>query len=172
MVPNINELLGYTLDNNASDLHLSVGSVPMVRVHGEMQKLQLPTMDKKTMESIMVEVLNENQIERFMKNLEIDFSAKLQDRGRFRVNFFHQLSGYSAVFRAIPTVVLSSEELGVPPLLNQLAMKDRGLILLTGPTGSGKSTTLAAMIDHVNEKNNNNLFDRNFYPDNTGSSSG
>jgi twitching motility protein PilT len=151
MATNINELLGYTLDNDASDLHLSVGSVPMVRIHGEMQKLQLPIMDKETMENIMEEVLNENQQQRFIENLEIDFSAKLQNRGRFRVNFFHQLNGYSAVFRAIPTAVLSSEELGVPPLLNQLVMKDRGLILLTGPTGSGKSTTLAAMLDHVNE---------------------
>ena len=157
MATNINELLGYTLDNNASDLHLSVGSVPMVRIHGDMQKLQLPIMDKETMESIMKEVLNENQQQRFIENLEIDFSAKLQDRGRFRVNFFHQLNGYSAVFRAIPTVVLSSEELGVPPLLNQLVMKDRGLILLTGPTGSGKSTTLAAMVDYVNERKNSHI---------------
>ena len=111
MVTNINELLGYTLDNNASDLHLSVGSVPMVRIHGEMQKLQLPVLDQEVMKKIMLEVLNDNQQKRFLDNLEIDFSAKLQDRGRFRVNFFHQLNGYSAVFRAIPTVVLSSEEL-------------------------------------------------------------
>lgn len=150
-------MLSYTLENNASDLHLSVGSVPMVRIHGEMQKLQLPEMDQAAMDKIMMEVLNENQQERFAENLEIDFSTALEDKGRFRVNFFNQINGYSAVFRAIPSVVLSTEELNVPPILNQLAMKEKGLILLTGPTGSGKSTTLAAMIDYVNDRSQRHI---------------
>ena len=126
----IKDMLGYALDTEASDLHLSVGSIPMVRIHGEMKKLQLPEMDDATMESIKNEVMNENQIHIFDEKLEIDFSTALENRGRFRVNFFNQINGVSAVFRAIPTVIKSSEELGVPPIINQLAMKDKGLVLL------------------------------------------
>jgi twitching motility protein PilT len=150
----INDLLGYALDSGASDLHLSVGSIPMVRIDGIMQKLKLPITDMPVMEKIRDEVLNENQRNIFKKDLEIDFSVKLGDRGRFRVNFFRQIDGISAVFRSIPSVILSSEELGIPPIVNQLAMKEKGLILLTGPTGSGKSTTLAAMVDYINEHKN------------------
>ena len=148
---NINELLKYSLDSGASDLHLSVGSTPMVRIHGVMKKLQLPSMDLPTMEKIRDDVLNDNQKKIFKEKLEIDFSTALGNEGRFRVNFFNQINGLSAVFRTIPSDIKSSEELGIPPLMNQLAMKEKGLVLLTGPTGSGKSTTLAAMIDHVNE---------------------
>tara|TARA_Y100000996_G_scaffold269258_1_gene211964 strand:- start:1535 stop:2590 length:1056 start_codon:yes stop_codon:yes gene_type:complete len=148
---NINELLKYSLDSGASDLHLSVGSIPMVRIHGIMKKLQLPSMDLSTMEKIRDDVLNDNQKKIFKEKLEIDFSTALGNEGRFRVNFFNQINGLSAVFRTIPSDIKSSEELGIPPLMNQLAMKEKGLVLLTGPTGSGKSTTLAAMIDHVNE---------------------
>ena len=148
---NINELLKYSLDSGASDLHLSVGSIPMVRIHGLMKKLQLPSMDLPTMEKIRDDVLNDNQKKIFKEKLEIDFSTALGNEGRFRVNFFNQINGLSAVFRTIPSDIKSSEELGIPPLMNQLAMKEKGLVLLTGPTGSGKSTTLAAMIDHVNE---------------------
>jgi len=148
---NIKELLKYSLDSGASDLHLSVGSVPMVRIHGVMQKLQLPKMDIDTMVKIKNDVLNENQKEIFKEKLEIDFSTALEDKGRFRVNFFNQINGISAVFRTIPSTIKSTEELGIPPIMNQLSMKQKGLILLTGPTGSGKSTTLAAMIDYINE---------------------
>jgi len=148
---NINELLKYSLDSGASDLHLSVGSIPMVRIHGIMKKLQLPSMELSTMEKIRDDVLNDNQKRIFNEKLEIDFSTALGNEGRFRVNFFNQINGLSAVFRTIPSDIKSSEELGIPPLMNQLAMKEKGLVLLTGPTGSGKSTTLAAMIDHVNE---------------------
>ena len=148
---NIKELLKYSLDSGASDLHLSVGSIPMVRIHGIMKKLQLPSMDIEVMKKIRDDVLNDNQKKIFNERLEIDFSTALEDEGRFRVNFFNQINGLSAVFRTIPSDIKSSEELGIPPLMNQLAMKEKGLVLLTGPTGSGKSTTLAAMIDHVNE---------------------
>jgi twitching motility protein PilT len=147
----INELLKYSLESGASDLHLSVGSIPMVRIHGIMKKLKLPELDSSTMLKIKDDVLNDNQKQIFEKKLEIDFSTALEDKGRFRVNFFNQINGMSAVFRTIPSEIKSTEELGIPPIMNQLAMKEKGLILLTGPTGSGKSTTLAAMIDHVNE---------------------
>ena len=147
----IERMLNYALESGASDLHLSTGSIPMVRIHGDMKKLQLPEMDNDSMSDIAKEVLNDNQQSIFKENLEIDFSTELKGKGRFRVNFFQQLNGVSAVFRTIPSVIKSAEELGIPPILNQLAELDRGLVLMTGPTGSGKSTTLAAMIDHIND---------------------
>ena len=147
----IERMLNYALESGASDLHLSTGSIPMVRIHGDMKKLQLPEMDNDSMSEIAKEVLNENQQNIFKEKLEIDFSTELRGKGRFRVNFFQQLNGISAVFRTIPSVIKSAEELGIPPILNQLSELDRGLVLMTGPTGSGKSTTLAAMIDHINE---------------------
>ena len=153
----IKDLLGYALESGSSDLHLSVGSYPMVRINGEMKKLQLPVMDLETMESIRNDVLNSNQKKRFEENLEIDFSTSLENKGRFRVNFFNQINGLSAVFRTIPSLIKNGEELGIPPIMNKLALKDRGLILLTGPTGSGKSTTLAAMIDHINENKSKHI---------------
>ena len=132
-------------------MHLSVGSIPMVRIHGTMKKLQLPVLDIETMIEIKDQVLDENQKKIFEEKLEIDFSTALEDKGRFRVNFFNQINGMSAVFRTIPSEIKSTDELGIPPIMNQLSMKEKGLILLTGPTGSGKSTTLAAMIDYINE---------------------
>ena len=147
----INELLEYSMKSGASDLHLSVGSIPMVRIHGVMNKLQLPKIDIETMESIKKDILDSNQQKAFEDKLEIDLSYSLKDLGRFRVNFFKQINGLSAVFRTIPSSIKSSEELGIAPIVNQLALKEKGLVLLTGPTGSGKSTTLAAMIDHINE---------------------
>jgi twitching motility protein PilT len=154
---NIQQLLGYALESGASDLHLSSGSIPMVRIHGEMKKLQLSEMNDEVMRTILNEILNDNQKETFNEKLEIDFSTSLEGRGRFRVNFFQQLKGLAAVFRTIPEAILSIEELGVPPLLSQLVEKEKGLILMTGPTGSGKSTTLAAMIDHLNDTENKHI---------------
>ena len=157
MSTSINQMLSYALDVGASDLHLSVGSIPMVRIHGEMKKLQLPVLTIDSMISIKDDILNTNQKELFNERLEIDFSTALKDKGRFRVNFFNQINGISAVFRAIPSEIKSCQELGVPPIMNQLALKQKGLVLLTGPTGSGKSTTLAAMIDHVNENTSKHI---------------
>ena len=151
MKASIEQMLQYTLDAGASDLHLSVGSIPMVRIHGDMKKLQLPKLELSVMMEIKDSILNSNQKKLFEERLEIDFSTALEGKGRFRVNFFHQINGMSAVFRAIPSDIKSCEELGIPPIMNQLSMKEKGLVLLTGPTGSGKSTTLAAMIDHINE---------------------
>lgn len=147
----IDQLLKYSLDSGASDLHLSVGSIPRIRIHGEMHKLKLPPLDDENMLGIMNDVMSDNQERIFKENLEIDFSTALEGHGRFRVNFFHQMDGIGGVFRTIPTEILSVDELGLSPFLNQLAMKNRGLILLTGPTGSGKSTTLAAMMDYLND---------------------
>jgi twitching motility protein PilT len=147
----IYDLLRFAVDQNASDLHLSTGSIPMIRVHGRMRKLNLPRMDHATLERIAQTVLNREQIERFQEMKEIDFSAKLEDIARFRVNFFQQINGYGAVFRTIPSEIRSFEELGLPEVMRDLADRDRGLVLLTGPTGSGKTTTLATMVDWINE---------------------
>ena len=154
---NINELLEYSLNSGASDLHLSVGSIPMVRIHGIMNKLQMPLMDIDSMEKIKNDILSENQKKIFNDKLEIDLSYAIKNKGRFRVNIFRQINGLSAVFRTIPANIKSSDELGIAPIVNQLAMKEKGLIILTGPTGSGKSTTLAAMIDHINENRNSHI---------------
>ena len=148
---NIDKLLNYALESGASDLHLSVGSKPMVRINGTIKSLNLDVLTQDSMISILPQVMDDDQMKKFEENKEIDFSAKLDGKGRFRVNFFNQLNGLAGVFRTIPEVIRSFEELGIPPVLKELTLKDRGLILLTGPTGSGKSTTLATMVNHINE---------------------
>ncbi len=147
---NLNELLSYAVDSGASDLHLSVGSIPMVRINGTMETMNIEVLKQEDMESIIPQVLDQGQQKIFKENKEIDFSSSLEGKGRFRVNFFNQIKGLAAVFRTIPEVVKDFDDLGIPPVLKNLALIDRGLVLLTGPTGSGKSTTLAAMVDHVN----------------------
>tara|TARA_B100001105_G_scaffold62921_1_gene48921 strand:- start:554 stop:1528 length:975 start_codon:yes stop_codon:yes gene_type:complete len=124
----------------------------MVRINGTMKPLDMDPLLEDDMESIIPQVMDEDQIQVFQEKKEIDFSASLDGKGRFRVNFFNQVKGLAGVFRTIPEVVKDSEELGIPPVLMNLALLDRGLVLLTGPTGSGKSTTLAAMVDHINIK--------------------
>ncbi len=146
----IDELLNYALNSGASDLHLSVGSIPMVRINGTMKPLNMAELKQEEMLSILPQVMNDDQIRMFNERKEIDFSAKLEGKGRFRVNFFHQIRGLAGVFRTIPEIAKTADELALPPIINNLAMRDRGLVLLTGPTGSGKSTTLAAMVDHIN----------------------
>tara|TARA_Y100001970_G_scaffold119876_1_gene148664 strand:+ start:1569 stop:2624 length:1056 start_codon:yes stop_codon:yes gene_type:complete len=157
MSTNINDLLKYAVEAKASDLHLSSSSIPMVRIDGVMQTLQLPSLTHDEMLKISHEVLNKNQQKILSEKLEIDFSYELENFGRFRVNFFNQINGLAAAFRIIPSVILSSEELSIPPIINQLAFLDKGLVLLTGPTGSGKSTTLAAMINQINENKNKHI---------------
>ena len=146
----LNQLLSYSIDSGASDLHLSVGSVPMVRINGAMKPLNLDVLHQDDIEKMLPEVMDKDQMAIFREQKEIDFSAKLEGKGRFRVNFFNQINGLAAVFRTIPDSIKSCDELGIPPFMQDLAMIDRGLVLLTGPTGSGKSTTLAAMVDHIN----------------------
>jgi len=148
---NIPDLLRFSVSNGASDLHLSSGTIPMIRIHGSLQKLDLPIAEDGILREALFDLLNPEQRERLEEMKEIDLSYKVEGVARFRVNIFEQIQGIGSVFRTIPEEILSFEELGVPEVLRDLSMRDRGLILLTGPTGSGKSTTLATMIDHINE---------------------
>ena len=157
MPVDVKELLKYSIDSKASDLHLSTGSIPMVRIDGLMKPLKLSHLTNEDMESIKNQILNKNQQDILDTKLEIDFSYELKNFGRFRVNFFNQINGLAGSFRIIPSVILTSDELSIPPIINQLAFLDKGLVLLTGPTGSGKSTTLAAMINHINENKNKHI---------------
>ena len=147
----IDELLTFTVNNEASDLHLSAGSVPMIRIHGTLRKLDLSPTHPDDMVRIAHDVLSEEQWERFDEMKEIDLSKKLENIARFRVNIFQQINGIGAVFRVIPSEIKSFEELGLPEVMKDLSLRDRGLVLLTGPTGSGKSTSLATMVDWINE---------------------
>ena len=150
----LNKLLAYSVDSGASDLHLSVGSIPMVRINGTMKRLNMDSLIQTGMDSIIKQCMDEEQIKTFEERKEIDFSATLEGKGRFRVNIFNQIKGSAGVFRTIPEVVQDFDDLGIPPVLKKLALLDRGMVLLTGPTGSGKSTTLAAMVDHINTQKN------------------
>ncbi|PID28707.1 MAG: twitching motility protein PilT [Candidatus Cloacimonadota bacterium] len=147
----IQELLKFTSDAGASDLHISAGSFPMVRVHGQMKRLNLPKLSEEEVKELIFGVMNDSQKTMFLEKLEIDFSTKLSNDVRFRVNAFHQINGLAAAFRVIPNEVKGFDELHLPETLRTIAMKDKGLVLVTGPTGSGKSTTLATMIDQINE---------------------
>ena len=126
----LNKLLSYSVDSGASDLHLSVGSIPMVRINGTMKPLNMEILKQEDMESILPQVLDEDQMNLFEENKEIDFSASLEGKGRFRVNFFNQIKGMAGVFRTIPEVVKDFDDLGIPPVLKNLALIDRGLVLL------------------------------------------
>lgn len=147
----VRELLQFTSDAGASDLHISAGSVPMIRVLGKMKKLNMPVMSFEETEKLIYSTMNESQQTIFKEKLEIDFSTKLDDDTRFRVNAFHQVNGLGVAFRVIPNVIKDFEDLHLPEVLARLAMRQRGLILVTGPTGSGKSTTLATMLDYIND---------------------
>ncbi len=147
----ISELLAFAVKNQASDLHLSAGLPPMIRVHGDVRRINLPAMSHKEVHAMIYEVMNDGLRKRYEETLEVDFSFELPGVARFRVNAFNQDRGAAAVMRTIPSKILSLEALGTPKIFGDLALKPRGLVLVTGPTGSGKSTTLAAMVDHVNE---------------------
>jgi twitching motility protein PilT len=144
------ELLNFGVKNKASDLHLSSGMPPMIRVHGEVRKINIAPLDKSQVTNMLYDIMNEQQRKLFDEEWECDFSFEVSGLARFRVNAYNQNRGTAAVLRTIPSKVLTLEELKTPPLFAQLMNKPKGLILVTGPTGSGKSTTLAAMIDHYN----------------------
>jgi twitching motility protein PilT len=150
-VKTFHELLVFAVDQNASDLHVSTGSIPMIRVHGRMKKLNLPPPTPEEMEEEIRKILTTEQMERLLEMKEIDLSQKLEAIARFRVNVYSQINGYGVAFRTIPSSICGFEELGLPEILKDLALHDRGLILFTGPTGCGKSTSLAACIDYINE---------------------
>ncbi len=148
----ISELLAFAQKNGASDLHLSAGLPPMIRVDGDVKRINLPPMEHKDVHGLIYDIMNDKQRKDYEEFLETDFSFELPGVARFRVNAFNQNRGAAAVFRTIPTKVLTLEQLNAPEQFKPISDNPRGLVLVTGPTGSGKSTTLAAMIDYVNNK--------------------
>lgn len=147
----ISELLAFSVKNNASDLHLSSGLPPMIRVHGDVRRINLPPLEHKDVHGLIYDIMNDSQRKAYEEVLECDFSFSIPGLARFRVNAFNQERGAAAVMRTIPSKILSLEQLNAPKSFADFALKARGLVLVTGPTGSGKSTTLAAMVNHVNE---------------------
>ena len=147
----ISELLAFSVKNKASDLHLSAGLPPMIRVHGDVRRINLPPLEHKDVHGMIYDIMNDGQRKQYEEVLECDFSFAIPGLARFRVNAFNQERGAAAVLRTIPSKILSLEELNAPKIFTELALRPRGLVLVTGPTGSGKSTTLAAMINHLNE---------------------
>jgi len=147
----ITELLAFVVKNKASDLHLSSGLPPMIRVHGDVRRVNLPAMEHKDVHGMIYDIMNDGQRKHYEENLECDFSFAVPGLARFRVNAFVQNRGAAAVLRTIPSTVLTLEQLNAPKIFKEIADQPRGIVLVTGPTGSGKSTTLAAMIDHKNE---------------------
>lgn len=146
----ITELLAFSVKNNASDLHLSAGLPPIIRVDGEMRRLNVDPLDHKQVHALIYEIMNDKQRKEYEENLETDFSFEVKDLSRFRVNAFVQNRGAAAVLRTIPSKVLTLDDLGAPPIFKEIINQPTGIVLVTGATGSGKSTTLAAMIDHIN----------------------
>jgi len=147
----ISELLAFTVTKKASDLHISAGQPPMIRINGDIVRIKTPEIDARTVQAMVYDIMTDNQRKFFEENLELDFSFALGDIARFRVNAFWQHRGMSAAFRVVPSEVLTLDALNTPDIFKEIVMKPRGICLVTGPTGSGKSTTLAAMIDHRNE---------------------
>ena len=145
----IAELLIFAHKQGASDLHLSAGEPPRIRVHGEMMPVKVPPLEKKEVHAMIYDILNDRQRKIFEETHDMDFSMELGDVARFRVNAFMQQRGEAAVFRTIPTEVLSFDKLGLPKSMRDLAKLEKGIVLVTGPTGSGKSTTLAAIVTAI-----------------------
>lgn len=146
----IGELLAFGVKNRCSDLHLSAGLPPMIRVDGDVRRINVPPFDHKTVHDLVYDIMNDKQRKEYEEFLETDFSFEIPGLARFRVNAFNQNRGAGAVFRTIPSEILSLDDLNAPSIFKQIADYPRGVVLVTGPTGSGKSTTLAAMIDHKN----------------------
>ena len=153
----ITELLAFSVQHKASDLHLSSGVSPMIRVDGDVRRVNIPALESKDVNSLVYDIMNDNQRKDYEQNLEVDFSFEVPNLARFRVNAFNTSRGPAAVFRTIPSTVLSLEELGAPDIFKDISDKPRGLVLVTGPTGSGKSTTLAAMVDYINNNKHHHI---------------
>jgi twitching motility protein PilT len=147
----IGELLAFGVKNGASDLHLSAGLPPMIRVDGDMRRINVPPMDHKEVHDMVYDIMNDKQRKDYEEFLECDFSFEIPELARFRVNAFNQNRGAGAVFRTIPSEILSLEQLKAPKIFESISDYPRGVVLVTGPTGSGKSTTLAAMVNHKND---------------------
>ena len=153
----ITELLAFSVKHNASDLHLSAGVSPMIRIDGEVRKLDKPSLSDSEVHDVLLEVMSEAQQKEFAQKLEVDFCYDIASIGRFRVNAFHQKRGCAIVFRSIPVDIPTLEALGCPSIFSQISIRDSGLILVTGPTGSGKSTTVAAMVNFINQHLNKHI---------------
>ncbi len=149
----IAELLAFSVKNKASDLHLSASLPPMIRVDGDIRRINVPALEHKQVYSLVYDIMSDKQRHDYEEFLEIDFSFEISGLARFRVNVFNQNHGAAAVLRTIPAEVQTLEDLGTPKIFKDLINQTHGLILVTGPTGSGKTTTLAAMVDHVNKNN-------------------
>ena len=147
----ITELLAFSAKQGASDLHLSSGLPPMIRVDGDVRRINLPPMEHKEVHGLIYDIMNDKQRKDYEEFLETDFSFEVPGVARFRVNAFNQNRGAGAVFRTIPSKVLTMEDLGMGQVFKDISSVPRGLVLVTGPTGSGKSTTLAAMMDYIND---------------------
>ncbi len=154
---NLDDLLRFCVKQGASDMHLSAGMPPMIRVDGEVRKINLPEMDHKQVHALIYDIMNDKQRTDYERDFESDFSFEIPGLARFRVNAFNQNRGAGAVFRTIPTKILSLEDLGCPEVFRDIVDVPRGLVLVTGPTGSGKSTTLAAMIDYKNSSEHEHI---------------
>ncbi len=153
----ITELLAFSVQHNASDLHLSAGTPPSIRVDGDVRRLNIPAFDAKDVNALVYDIMNDRQRKEYEENLEVDFSFEVPNLARFRVNAFNQNRGPAAVFRTIPNKILSLDELGCPDIFREISDTPRGLVLVTGPTGSGKSTTLAAMVDYINDHKHHHI---------------
>ncbi|MBL8522250.1 MAG: type IV pilus twitching motility protein PilT [Betaproteobacteria bacterium] len=147
----IAELLAFGVKNKASDLHLSAGLPPMIRVHGDVRRINVPSLSHDDVHGMVYDIMNDGQRKHYEENLECDFSFEIPNLARFRVNAFNHQRGAGAVMRTIPSKILSLEDLNAPKIFAEIANQPRGMVLVTGPTGSGKSTTLAAMVNHINE---------------------
>ena len=147
----ITQLLAFSVEQEASDCHLSSGESPMMRIQGDLKKLDHPVLTQEEVHTMLFDIMTDAQRKAFEETHDVDFSFEMGDVARFRVNVFMQRKGEAAVFRTIPTKILSLDQLGMPQVMKDLCQKEKGLILVTGPTGSGKSTTLAAMIDCIND---------------------
>ena len=151
MALDIGQLLAFSVKNGASDLHLSAGVPPMIRVDGDVRRINMPSLEHKDVYDMVYDIMNDKQRKAYEEFLETDFSFEIPGLARFRVNAFNQNRGAGAVFRTIPSDILSLEQLNCPKIFEDIANTPRGICLVTGPTGSGKSTTLAAMINYINE---------------------
>lgn len=147
----ITQLLAFSVKNKASDLHLSAGLPPMIRVHGDVRRINVEPLEHRQVHDMVYDIMSDAQRKSYEEVLEVDFSFEIQGLARFRVNAFNHNRGAGAVFRTIPSKILTLEQLNCPKIFTDLAMRPRGMVLVTGPTGSGKSTTLAAMVNHLNE---------------------
>jgi hypothetical protein len=150
MAVDIAQLLAFAVKNNASDLHLSAGVPPMIRVDGDVKRVNMPPLTHKEVHSMVYDIMNDKQRKVYEEFFETDFSFEIPNLARFRVNAFNQNRGAGAVFRNIPSLIKTLDDLNAPKVFKDLCMLPRGLVLVTGPTGSGKSTTLAGMVDYVN----------------------